>query len=155
LAAIELFSSDLETISIADVQDFLGINAPEEQRPPEGVRIDYKLKEPSDLADTVAAFANTAGGLIFIGVESKKEKHNVPISLPGAAFHGGDIRARIIGKITSQVTPRPEVDVAVVRQAIETANSIVIVRVKEGIWPPYQSAIGDRVRIPLRLSAPA
>lgn len=148
---MELFSSDLQALSIIDLQEVLGINAPEEQRPAEGMMIDYKLKEPGDLAETVAAFANTFGGLIFIGVESKKQKYNVPLALPGASFPGGDIKARILGKIVSQVSPRPEVDIGVVRPSTGSTDSIVVVRVKEGTWPPYQAVIGDRVRIPLRL----
>ena len=148
---VDLFSSDLQGISFADVQGFLAIGAPEEQRPSEGLRIDYKLMEPADLADTVAAFANTFGGLIFIGVDSSKKRQNVPLALPGASFPGGDVRARILGRIVAQVTPRAEVDVGVVQPSAGSSNSVVVIRVKEGAWPPYQSAIGDKVRIPLRL----
>ncbi len=111
---MDLFTVDLERTSIADLEDFLGLKDPIEMRPPEGLRIDYKLKEPDDFPETVAAFANSYGGLMFIGVESKRQKHNLPISLPGVAFIGGDVRARITGKILSQVHPRPEISIGVV-----------------------------------------
>jgi hypothetical protein len=38
---MDLFSVDLDRISITDIEDFLAISAPEEQWPSEGVKIDY------------------------------------------------------------------------------------------------------------------
>lgn len=148
---MNLFTADLNALSIADLEDFLAIKSAEEQRPAEGVKIDYKLKEPSDFPETVAAFANTAGGLVFIGVESKKLKHNVPVGLPGETFVGGDIRARITGKIISQVTPRPEFSVGVVPVAGRPGVAVVVVRVPEGRWPPYEFSETNRTRIPVRI----
>ena len=63
---MNLFSADLDSVSFEGVEDFLAIKAPIEQRPPEGLRIDYKLKEPADLSDTVAAFANSFGGCCLL-----------------------------------------------------------------------------------------
>ena len=148
---MDFFSADLDTISITALEEFLAINEPEEQRPPEGVKLDYKLKETVDLADTVAAFANTSGGLLFVGVDSTRRKHNVPIAIPGASFGGGDVKARIMGKVVSQVTPRPDVDVGVVRVSAQNSDAVAIIRVREGTYPPYQFSLSDRVRIPVRL----
>jgi hypothetical protein len=36
-----LFSADLDSVSINEVEEFLALKSPEEQRPPEGLRIDY------------------------------------------------------------------------------------------------------------------
>jgi hypothetical protein len=148
---MDLFNTDLSALTITDIEDFLVINGPEEQRPAEGIKLDYKVKEGADLADTVAAFANTHGGLLFVGVESKKQKHNVPTAIPGASFTGGDVRARLIGKISSQVTPRPDVEVGVVRVSAQSPNAVAVIRVREGVFPPYQFSSGDKVRIPVRL----
>jgi hypothetical protein len=148
---MNLFSADLDSISFTGVEDFLAIKAPIEQRPPEGVRIDYKLMEPTDLSDTVAAFANTFGGLLFIGVESHRTKYNFPISLPGEAFVGGDIKARIAGKILSQVTPRPEFSVGVAPLPLPSDRAVVVVRVVAGVWPPYEFSASNTVRIPVRV----
>jgi hypothetical protein len=149
---MNLFSADLDSISFTSVEDFLAIKAPIEQRPPEGVRIDYKLMEPTDLSDTVAAFANTFGGLLFIGVESHRTKYNFPISLPGEAFVGGDIKARIAGKILSQVTPRPEFSVGVAPLPLPSDRAVVVVRVVAGVWPPYEFNASNTVRIPVRIA---
>jgi predicted HTH transcriptional regulator len=148
---MNLFSGELANISFADIEEFLAIKAPEEQRPTEGVRIDYKLKEPSDFPETVAAFANTYGGLLLIGVESNKKKNNAPIALPGEVFVGGDVKARITGKILSQVTPRPDINVGVAAVLPHSDRYVVVVRVSPGSWPPYQFSYGDRVRIPMRI----
>jgi Putative DNA-binding domain len=148
---MNFFSADLDSISFTGVEDFLAIKAPIEQRPPEGLRIDYKLKEPTDLSETVAAFANTFGGLLFIGVDSKRTKHNFPISLPGETFPGGDIKARITGKIISQVTPRPEFSVGVAPLPSQSDRAVAVVRVVAGVWPPYEFNSSNTVRIPVRI----
>lgn len=148
---MNLFVEDLTTISFADVETFLGVHSPEVQRPMEGVKLDYKLKEPAELCDTVAAFANTAGGLIFIGVESKKVKHNIPISIPGENFAGGDVKARIIGKVASQVTPRPDVQIGVVPVPASSGSVVVVIRVAESPFPPHEFSLNKRIRIPIRL----
>jgi hypothetical protein len=147
---MDLYSGNLDDLRIGDVEDFLAVGAPLDQRPPEGLRIDYKLKEPSDLCDTVASLANTSGGLIFIGVESKRTKHNFPISLPGEEFPGGDVKARIAGKIVSQVTPRPEFSVGVAPLSGHQ-RVVVVVRVPAGIWPPYEFTSSNTIRIPVRI----
>ena len=148
---MNLFSADLSDISIADIEEFLAVKAPLEQRPAEGIRIDYKKKESSDFPETVAAFANTYGGLLFIGVESDKTKNNVPVSIPGDVFVGGDIKARITGKILSQITPRPEISVGVAAVTPQNDRFVVVIRINTGTWPPYQFTSGDKVRIPIRI----
>jgi hypothetical protein len=148
---MNLFLADLDTIQITDVEDFLAIKAPIEQRPPEGLRIDYKLKEPTELSDTVAAFSNTSGGLLFIGVESTRTRHNFPNSLPGEAFPGGDVKARLAGKILSQVTPRPEISIGVAPLPSQHDRVVVVIRVAIGSWPPYEFSMSNAVRIPVRI----
>lgn len=149
---MDLFSANLDSILATDVEDFLAIKAPIEQRPPEGLRIDYKVKEPTELSETVAAFANTFGGLLFIGVESHRSKYNFPISLPGEVFVGGDIKARIAGKILSQVTPRPEFNVGVAPHPTQSDRAVAVVRVPAGVWPPYEFSTSNTVRIPVRIA---
>jgi hypothetical protein len=53
---------------------------------PEGARLDYKgIAFPKDLSKTIAAFANTLGGLIILGVDADK-KTNTPIWPPVAGM---------------------------------------------------------------------
>jgi predicted HTH transcriptional regulator len=146
---VDLFSADIEKIALTDVENFLAIGSPEEGRPSEGIKIDYKAKVPDDLCDTVAAFANTAGGLIFLGVESQKKKNNIPTKIVGVTFAGGDARAALTGKITSQVLPRPDVVIGIVD--LPSGDVVVVLRVREGTYPPYQFTHGDKIRFPIRV----
>ena len=146
---MDLFSANLEKITLADVENFLALGSPEEGRPTEGIKIDYKVKVPDDLCDTVAAFANTAGGLIFLGVESQKKKNNIPTKIVGVTFAAGDARAALIGKVTSQVLPRPNVTIGAV--SLPSGAVVVILRVREGTYPPYQFTQGDKIRFPIRV----
>jgi hypothetical protein len=148
---MDLFSSNLQAMTFSDVADFLSIAAPEEGRPSEGPRIDFKLRIPDDLCDTIAALANTFGGLVFIGIESDKKKNNVPINIPGFAFVGGDVRAGLAGKIMSQVMPRPDFDIGVATIPNGSGNVVAVIRVREGVYPPYQFTSGDRIRFPVRV----
>ncbi len=60
-------------ISFADIDAFC------QTMQPEGARLDYKgISFPKDLAKTIAAFANTMGGLILVGVDAEKTS-NKPV----------------------------------------------------------------------------
>ena len=69
---VDIFNAKEGTITLEDIHAFLGLDAASNQRPREGVTIDYKGELPSDLAKLIAAFANTDGGIAFIGVEEER-----------------------------------------------------------------------------------
>jgi hypothetical protein len=150
---MNLFTAGLNQVELKlkDIEDFLGMNAPLEQRIPENIRIDYKVQPPSDYPETVASFANSYGGLLFLGIESSRTNFNFPTALTGADFPGGDIRASVAGKIVSQVVPRPEISIGVVPIPQQQDKAVVVIRVAPGVWPPYQFQLGDRLRIPIRI----
>jgi predicted HTH transcriptional regulator len=148
---MDLFVDDLQQITFSDVESFLAISSPEDQRPTEGTRIDFKKAVPNDLCDTVAAFANTFGGLIFIGVESAKRGNNIPTKIAGTLFPGGDVRASLTNKITSQVLPRPDISIGVAPMPGGSGSVVAVIRVREGVFPPYQFTSGDKVRFPIRV----
>jgi predicted HTH transcriptional regulator len=148
----DLFTDDLSKLTLSDVIDFLGINGPEELRPPEGTRIDFKRVLVPDLGATVCAFANTFGGVVFLGVESSKHtkpRQNVALSVPGTPL-GSDARARITNLIVSTVNPRPRFEV----QPYGTDNSgnmVAVVRVEDGTNPPYEFERTGSYQIPIRV----
>jgi hypothetical protein len=150
--AKDLFSEKLELISFTDVEEFLGMSSPVAARPTEGALLDYKVDDSGDWVDAVAAFANTAGGLLFFGVQSDKRQNNAPIAVPGLVFSGGDIKARLTAKIVSQVSPRPEFDIGAMPLPTDSNRFIVVLRVREGTYPPYQYAKErDKIRFPIRV----
>jgi hypothetical protein len=144
----DLFTCKLTPLSFQDVDEFLGLSLPEDKRLPESSQIDYKQDLPGDLGDDVAALANTYGGLIFLGIKSDKNRNNVPVQWDGVHL-GSDPSVRVSSRILSTVRPRPEFDIGLVGS---TNGSIVIVRVKEGSYPPYEYEQGASVRIPIRVN---
>jgi hypothetical protein len=146
-----LFLSDLSKMSSADVESFLALSNPEDQRPTETSRLDFKESLPMDIGDSVAALSNTYGGLILIGVKADKAKQNIPIGMPGAINLGPDAKARIMDLILSTVQPRPMIEDIGVAAGRVNASLVAVIRVREGTYPPYQFQRGSTVRIPVRL----
>jgi len=74
-----LYTKPINDITFQDVLDFC------EQKTPENFRLDYKKVLPSNekLAKLIAAFANTYGGVIVVGI-------NAPKGIPNNPFEGID-----------------------------------------------------------------
>lgn len=143
-----LFSCDLTTLSLRDIDEFLGLSQPENLRIPESGRIEYKADMPQDLGDDIAALANGYGGLLFLGIKSDKEKNNVPVQWNGAQL-GSDPSARLSNHILSTVRPRPQFNIGLVQAS---NGDIAIIRVNEGDYPPYEYEKGNTVRISIRVN---
>lgn len=146
-----LFLSDLSKMSSVDVESFLALSNPEDQRPTETSRLDFKESLPMDIGDSVAALSNTYGGLILIGVKADKAKQNIPVDMPGATNLGPDAKARIMDLILSTVQPRPMIEDIGVAAGRMNAGLVAVIRIREGTYPPYQFQRGSTVRIPVRL----
>ena len=61
---MNLFSADLGDISITDIEEFLAIKAPEDQRPTEGVRIAFSPIMPD--GGTISSVAETHAGSLWM-----------------------------------------------------------------------------------------
>ena len=82
MASADILNGDLDALRFEDVERFLALDSLIAQRPPENVRLDYKGDpegglDPSPGKD-VAAFANTFGGTIIVGVTDKAEESTSP-----------------------------------------------------------------------------
>ncbi|MFA5080782.1 MAG: ATP-binding protein [Candidatus Paceibacterota bacterium] len=99
----------------------------------EGVQIDYKMDFPAkSLSKHFAAFSNTRGGLIIIGVEEDK-KTGIPI-----LWTGVDKDAKRIEKIyqeAANVEPIPNYEVHITDE--KNGKVFVLVRIQEGDNTPY------------------
>ena len=127
-------------ITFADVDAFC------QTMQPEGYRLDYKVQMPTDLAKTIAAFANTLGGLIIIGVDSEKTS-NTPTWPPktGMPIDAG-ISERIIAIARDGIHPSVRVDVSpVIENAKLPGHAIVVVRVDESRFAPH--AVERRTKV--------
>jgi hypothetical protein len=144
----DLFTCKLTRLSFQDVDEFLGLSLPEDKRLPESSQIDYKQDFPADLGDDVAALTNTYGGLIFLGIKSDRNRNNVPVQWEGVQL-GSDPSVRVSSRILSTVHPRPEFEIGLASSA---NGNIVVIRVEEGSYPPYEYEQGASVRIPIRVN---
>ncbi|MFA6047768.1 MAG: ATP-binding protein [Parcubacteria group bacterium] len=104
-----------------------------QEKNPEGVQLDYKKELPQrGLAKHFAAFSNTRGGVLIIGVEEDK-KSGFPVMWDGIE---GD--AKMIEKIhqeASNVEPIPSYEVHATDKI--DGRNFIIIRIFEGDKTPY------------------
>ncbi|MFZ1006147.1 MAG: ATP-binding protein [Candidatus Sulfotelmatobacter sp.] len=128
--AINLFKDDFTALSGADlyseIKTFLRLSDTEGSRPQESERLDYKSMWNDSGLKTVAAFANTFGGLLFIGVE---EKDMIPVAMPGVTSSGEE-KTRIASSIASIISPTPSFDIAECALPREANKHVCLVRVR-------------------------
>ncbi len=69
-----IFGKPLSDVTYQDVADFCGLQKSE------GINLDYKrdLSSSKPIVKTIAAFANTRGGYIIVGVEDENDKPKLP-----------------------------------------------------------------------------
>jgi hypothetical protein len=108
------------------------------QQIPEGIRLDYKLDIPGDLGKVVAAFANTLGGLIILGIEGDKTT-NTPIwpSAKGMKKSPG-IEERITAICRDSIYPpvRPQIS-QVIDNPHLAETVLVVLRIDESPDAPH------------------
>ena len=137
-----LYTKQIDQITYEDVVTFCG------EGTREGFNLDYKRELPTNnetLAKWIAAFANTYGGLLIIGI-------NANDGLPEEPFQGFDFDEnisydeKILSVILSYIHQPvfPEVKVC---DPVD-GKSFIVIRIAESELTPHR--IGDRVRIYIR-----
>jgi predicted HTH transcriptional regulator len=99
-----LFSKNLDDIKFSDIEEFCALDSPEEQRPREGLRIDFKSPSFGNLPKFMVAFANTSGGMIVLGIN---ENQGIPQNIIGIPLGKTDIKTRITEIAYSAINPPP------------------------------------------------
>jgi len=69
-----LYTKTIERITFEDVVNFCA------ERHRESTYLDYKRQIDNSLAKTIAAMANTWGGLVIIGVEDEDSRPRHPVA---------------------------------------------------------------------------
>ena len=113
---MSLFTVDLERdLIFTAIHSFLQLGDAEDRRPQEGPRLDFKEDVPGRLGDLVTAYANTFGGLIFLGVkERRRGQIVVPEAIVGLGQTHESVKAKLINIVLTTVQPRPTFSVGVV-----------------------------------------
>ena len=118
-----LFTKSINEITYQDVVDFCSSGTPE------GFTVEYKSAFPSNetIAKTIAAFGNTYGGVLIIGV-------NAPAGIPEAPFEGMDLDPQL--------------------KYEEKIESIVLSHIKEPLFPEIRvcDPVGTKTFIVIRVS---
>jgi hypothetical protein len=108
----DLYSVDLASISAADlykaIVDFTRVDRPIDERPREGYLLDYKLDVGEKFLRSVAALANTFGGLLILGVSGLDGR---PEKLDGTVS-SGELKTQVASIIASNLVPFPPFEIA-------------------------------------------
>jgi hypothetical protein len=100
---------------------------------PEGRFLDYKREIPKNLQKTIAAMANTAGGIIILGIDDDNDKPKKPFA--GMPAERGLV-GKIEGLITSNIAPPPYVEIAECCSD-DKQNVFLVIRIPPSIATPH------------------
>jgi hypothetical protein len=148
----DLFFDDIEDRTYTDQMILADLEALVKSGQREGSVLDYKsdLSELDNWPQTVAAFANSFGGLIVFGVEGKNDQ---PRRVTGFDPKGVEIKTKLTSMVIDRIQPRPDFFVRVVTYDKNTNREIALLRVSEGSNPPYMHSKGQEHRIYVRIGA--
>lgn len=135
------FSKPINELSFEDVVEFL------KQGIAENTMLDYKFLLPKNnekFAKTIAAFANTMGGTIILGVKDENDKPVPPFT--GQNFHA-KIRPQIESIIQNYIDPLVFVDIATCKNQ-KTGNMFVVINIPQSNLTPH--LVGDLKRAYIR-----
>ena len=134
---MSLWYKQPELIDFNDIEAFL------RQGTPEGPRLDYKAEIPKELQKVVAAFANTLGGIIILGVEGDRAT-NQPIWPPRGMQKVSGIEERITAICRDNIYPPVRPQLSPVIDNLHAAGTVLtVLRVDESPEAPH--AVGGLI----------
>jgi predicted HTH transcriptional regulator len=132
-ADIDLHKGDLTAPADQDlykaIEVFTRIASPQTDRTQEGYLLDFKALWSDSALRTVAAFANTFGGLLLVGVSEKDSRAD---ELAGIVSHRQELKTSIASSIASNISPTPPYDIRDVAFPDGSGRHLCIVRVRKG-----------------------
>lgn len=134
-----IYTTPIDQINWAAVEAFCA------QGVVEGTYLDYKIDFPNDLARTIAAMANTLGGIIIIGVDEQADGKPV-LPIAGVALQPG-VAEKVTNTVLDSLTPPVFPEVAVCPDGSGT-RAVVVIRIPQSPESPH--AIRSNTRVYLR-----
>ena len=136
------FDKTLAALDVADLSVLYDV--------PEGWYIEYKREHipPKPLAKAVAAFANTHGGWLFLGVDEVSEGEHTAEAFPGIDTRGVDLTLQWLRQaMNAHVSPLPHFESKVLQGPCDSIRLaadrfVIVVQVPESNNTPHVSSDG-------------
>jgi len=123
----DLFRDNLSALTEAEL--YSAIEAFAKAQPSEGWRHDYTEQWTDTALKNIAAFSNTFGGILIVGV--RKGKTDLACELLGIESEG-EYKTRIASSIAANISPTPFYDVFECHKPSHPSLKFCVVRVREG-----------------------
>jgi hypothetical protein len=143
-----LFGARLDAISYTEVADLVA-NAVTE-----AYDLDFKGelygnadKDKRSCAGDVAAMANTAGGVVVLGIAEDNQARAV--AAPGVALSDGEV-GRMRQIVASLVSPLPTFDILQVEDPQQAGHGFLLIAVPRSPSAPHAVLVNDGLRFPKR-----
>jgi predicted HTH transcriptional regulator len=129
--AIDLFTADFLQLTGTTLHDAVHVitraDLPQDDRAQEGYMLDFKEEWGDKSLRVVAAFANTFGGVIVIGVTELKGKADKIVGV----LQNSELKTRIAGSIAANISPTPYYEIAECEMPNDPSRRLCVVRVRE------------------------
>jgi Putative DNA-binding domain len=126
---VDLFQTNPQSLTDTElyeaVRTLTRIEKPLEERPQESTRLEFKQEWNDNALQSVAAFANTFGGLIILGISNERGRPGGIVGLK-ADF---EQQTRIANSIATGISPTPPIQIGECFLPGDTHKSICVVRV--------------------------
>ena len=99
---------------------------PQEERLPEGWTLDFKERWSDEMLKHAAAFANTFGGLLLVGVSEKDGK---PQEIVGVQLRS-ELKTQIASSIAANISPTPSFGIVECLHPKDATRRIAVVRIR-------------------------
>lgn len=143
-----LFDARLDEVTHAHIADLVTAAVPE------AYDLEYKAelygksdKEKRDLAGDIAAMANTAGGLLVLGIAEDDQARAA--AAPGVALSDEEDR-RIHLIAAAQVAPSPTFDVLQIENPQQSGHGFMLIAVPRSPMGPHAVLVNEGLRFPRR-----
>ena len=130
---IDLYKDDLTVPEDKDLYTalelFTRIGSPQPERTQEGYLLDFKAIWNETALKAIAAFANTFGGLLIIGVSDKDGRADEIVGVPSQRH---ELKTRIASSIASNISPTPPYEIRDVAFPDGSGRHLCVVRIRKG-----------------------
>ncbi len=126
---VDLFQIDpnslTDSLLYEAVRQFTGVERSFEERPQESTRLDFKQEWNDKALQSVAALANTFGGLVIVGISDDKGRAGSIVGIKADTEQA----TRIASSIATNISPTPPIQIGECSLPGEIHKSICVIRV--------------------------